>query len=293
MEKAITILTPSYNRAYVLPQLYNSLCRQTNQHFVWLIVDDGSNDGTGKLVDKWKGEGKIVIEYIYQVNGGKHRAHNTGVKSINTELIMICDSDDYLMDDAVEKALRCWNTYKNENTSGVIAYRGQFINGILQKSKNQEFIIKDIYSKVYKIFEVQQIVETTNIYRTDILKENLFPEVEGEKFFPEMYLWMKIDANYDVIILREILQVYKYLEDGYTRSKKGPSWIGNCPVAFAMFFYLKFELQNSFVKKIIEYGKCRGLFYLYRRKEIPRKNLWWDFVSFPVALMAMFKYKAK
>ena len=60
--KALTIFTPTYNRAYILPQLYDSLCRQTNMDFVWLIVDDGSEDDTERLVQRWIQKNKIVIQ---------------------------------------------------------------------------------------------------------------------------------------------------------------------------------------------------------------------------------------
>ena len=39
MIKGITIFTPTYNRGYILPQLYNSLCKQTNNNFEWVVVD--------------------------------------------------------------------------------------------------------------------------------------------------------------------------------------------------------------------------------------------------------------
>ena len=44
--KRLTIFTPTYNRAYILPMLYESLCAQTCQDFEWLIVNDGSTDKT-------------------------------------------------------------------------------------------------------------------------------------------------------------------------------------------------------------------------------------------------------
>ena len=62
MKFDLTILTPTYNRAYILPQLYNSLCRQTNQQFIWLIVDDGSSDITCQLVNEWRTENLITIK---------------------------------------------------------------------------------------------------------------------------------------------------------------------------------------------------------------------------------------
>ena len=65
MKKLLTIFTPTYNRGYILHQLYNSLLLQTNINFQWLIVDDGSTDTTKELVEKWISENRISIKYIY------------------------------------------------------------------------------------------------------------------------------------------------------------------------------------------------------------------------------------
>ena len=107
--KELTVFTPTYNRAYTLGRLYESLCRQSNKNFEWLVVDDGSKDGTEELIKSWQSEEKISIRYIYQENGGKMRAHNRGVKSTETELFVCVDSDDYLVDDGIEKILSFWN----------------------------------------------------------------------------------------------------------------------------------------------------------------------------------------
>ena len=48
MEKLITVFTPTYNRKSLIPHLYKSLCEQDCQDFVWLVVDDGSSDGSGE-----------------------------------------------------------------------------------------------------------------------------------------------------------------------------------------------------------------------------------------------------
>ena len=68
----ITVFTPTYNRAYILDKLYGSLQRQTFHDFEWLIVDDGSTDGTESLVDRWsEEENAFPIRYYKQLNGGK------------------------------------------------------------------------------------------------------------------------------------------------------------------------------------------------------------------------------
>ena len=91
--KRLTIFTPTYNRAYILPKLYDSLCEQTCQDFDWLIVDDGSTDHTKELVGDWIKEKKISIRYVCQENGGKMRAYNKAVSLTETELFVCIDSD--------------------------------------------------------------------------------------------------------------------------------------------------------------------------------------------------------
>ena len=63
-EVKITIITPSYNRAHTLPRVYDSLKNQTFKDFKWIIMDDGSTDNTKEIVEHFKSEGLIDIEYF-------------------------------------------------------------------------------------------------------------------------------------------------------------------------------------------------------------------------------------
>lgn len=100
----LTVFTPTYNRAHTLPRTYQSLCRQECKDFVWLVVDDGSTDGTADLVRSWQQEANgLEIRYIYKENGGMHTAHNAAYEVIDTELNVCIDSDDCLADGAVKK----------------------------------------------------------------------------------------------------------------------------------------------------------------------------------------------
>lgn len=84
----VTVFTPTYNRAYILNNLYQSLCRQSYGDFEWLIVDDGSTDNTEGLIASWLDESKISLCYIKQPNGGKHRAINRGIQEANGNLFL-------------------------------------------------------------------------------------------------------------------------------------------------------------------------------------------------------------
>src|SRR5690554_1988606 len=105
---AITVFTPTYNRAHTLPRLYQSLLDQIFRDFEWLIVDDGSTDGTKELVEGWIAEAAIQIRYIYQPNGGKHTAFNRGVREARSPLFASIDSDDMGLPHTLEAYFREW-----------------------------------------------------------------------------------------------------------------------------------------------------------------------------------------
>ena len=102
----VSILTPTYNRGYLLLRLYKSILKQSYRNFEWLIVDDGSTDDTRKVVEQKilndVERNGVTIRYIYKDNGGKHTAVNRGVHFANGELVFIADSDDVRPDNAIE-----------------------------------------------------------------------------------------------------------------------------------------------------------------------------------------------
>lgn len=114
MKKGITVFTPTFNREGYLTKLYNSLLNQKFNNFEWVIVDDGSTDGTKLIVGEFIKENKININYIYQKNEGKHIAFNNGVKNAQYELFMCIDSDDYLINDILGEIYNQWIGIKDK-----------------------------------------------------------------------------------------------------------------------------------------------------------------------------------
>jgi len=212
--KSITIFTPTYNRAYLLPQLYNSLVNQTNKDFIWLVIDDGSSDNTKKLVSNWKKKSEINIQYIYQENQGMHGAHNTAYKNIDTELNTCIDSDDYMPNDAVKKILVFWDKNKTKKYAGLVGLDMDKNNNIIGSkfpTQLKEATLTEIYHK-YKVTGDKKLV-----YRTDVVnKYPPYPIFKGEKFVPLGYLYSLIDKNYTLLVLNEPLCIVEYLSDGST-----------------------------------------------------------------------------
>lgn len=184
----LTIFTPTYNREKYLTILYNSLKEQSNKSFQWVVVDDGSSDGTDKLIEKFKQEKKINIEYYKQVNSGKHIAHNKGVELCNTELFFCVDSDDYLPINSVEYILSTWNNSRERDKSvGIVALKG-YSNGNIMGNNMPKKIKKSTLSDLYNIYGKKG--EMALIFNTKYLKENLFPVFRGEKFLSEEVLYI-------------------------------------------------------------------------------------------------------
>lgn len=133
MKPILTIFTPAYNRAYILEKAYRSLQCQSDKRFEWIIVDDGSNDNTKNLVQKWQDENNTFkIEYYFQENSGKHIAINNGIEFAKGRLFLILDSDDYLRNDAVEIIIKYADTINIKmHYGGIVGNRAYFDGEII------------------------------------------------------------------------------------------------------------------------------------------------------------------
>jgi len=163
--KTLTVFTPAYNRAHLLPRLYESLKRQTSKDFVWLIADDGSQDHTKKVIKNFIAENFIEIKYYYQENQGMHGAHNLAYRNIETILNTCIDSDDYMPDNAVELIINKWNTIDQEKYSGIVGLDQDEKSGkvIGTKFTTQTTTLEDFYLN-------GGTGDKKLVYRTDIMQ---------------------------------------------------------------------------------------------------------------------------
>lgn len=214
MRIIITIFTPAFNRAHLLINLYNSLLKQTANSFEWLIVDDGSTDNTEELVLSFIDEQKIPVRYFRQENGGKHRAINRGVKEAKGELFFIVDSDDYVADNAVERILFHYNNIKdNSEFAGVCGCRAYFSGKKVGGEANFEILYCSSLDFRHKYKMKGDMAE---VFKTEILRQYPFPEIEGERFCPEALIWNRIAKKYKLLYFNENIYFCEYLPDGLT-----------------------------------------------------------------------------
>ena len=225
-----TVFTATFNRGYILPKLYDSLKKQEIMDFEWLVIDDGSSDGTEQLFQQWiHDETMFPIRYMKKDNGGKPRAINYGIQYAKGEYFFMVDSDDTLKPDALSKMKQwCKEIEGKSQFIGVGAARGfpdgSYIKGIAPSVNEYGYI--DASNLQRNDFNLD--ADMCEAYKTEIFKKYPMPEWPGEKFAPEQISLNEIAL--DGYLLRwhaDIIYQCEYLDDGLTKrsnvlEKKNP-----------------------------------------------------------------------
>ena len=213
----ITILTPTYNRASLLPRLFDSLLRQTNKAFEWIVVDDGSTDDTREVVANLKEKcgGAFPMGYVYKANGGKHMAINIGAERARGELLFIADSDDLLTDDALETVENSWHDISDDKSFAGIAGLDIAMDTreVIGSGLPQEHIDCNAIDIRYRHHVTGDMKE---VFRTEVLREFPFPEFAGERFCPEQLVWFRMARRYRLRYINKPIYIADYQPDGIT-----------------------------------------------------------------------------
>ena len=230
-EKTITVLTPTYNREKYLPKLYQSLTEQSSQAFEWLVIDDGSTDGTEKLLQTYQQENRICMRVLRQDNGGKHRALNCGIAQIQTDLTFIVDSDDYLPVNAIEIILAYHSRYSvrfdvksgqplDRKAGGTMLCGYSFLRCHADGSVNTAYFPQNELIDTYCNVRINGGIagDKAEVYYTSVLRRYPFPEFPGERFLPEDIVWMQMSGPYCMVHINENVYICEYQEGGLTRS---------------------------------------------------------------------------
>lgn len=213
--KTLTIFTPTYNRAYCLGDLYESLKGQTSKDFIWMIIDDGSTDQTKQVVEKWMSEGWVEINYYYKENGGMHTGYNIAYQKIDTLLNMCIDSDDICTSDAVELIISHWTKYGSDQYAGIFALDCLRSNNQIIGDRFPAGMTNTTVGDYYWTHKLKG--DKKIIYRTNVVKLfGTYPVFKGERFVPIFCIPFMIDQEYSLLTLNEVVCVVEYRSDGST-----------------------------------------------------------------------------
>jgi len=208
-----TIFTPTFNRATLLPRLFQSLQSQLFNDFEWIIVDDGSTDNTSQVVQEFIDTNpSFKISYYIQPNLGKHIAINKGVSVAKGELFFIVDSDDFISEKALSIIDIEWELISGDDVFAGIVPNKCYIEGKTIGNPTYDQLDCSPYEFRYKF---NQIGDKAEIIRTSIFKMYPFPNTVNEKFCPEALFFNKI-IEYKLRYINKDLYFCQYLPDGLT-----------------------------------------------------------------------------
>lgn len=210
------VFTPVYNRKNLIGNLYQSLLSQTYKNFEWIIVDDGSTDDIDEIIKSYQNEDRILIRFIKQENGGKHRAINNGVLHAKGELFYIVDSDDYLTKDSIERIVFHYQYIKNNDKFAGVCGMKCFPDGSRIGKEVTWKILKDSWINYWIIKNIKG--DVAFVFKTSVLRNYLFDDIPGEKFCAESLVLNRIGKNYLMLFFNEKIYIAEYLSDGLSVS---------------------------------------------------------------------------
>ncbi len=211
----VSVLTTAFQREGTLPRLYESLVAQTLRDFEWVIVDDGSTDGTGELVRRLQAEADFRIDYFRQSNQGKHAAVNRAAERAQGELCSIIDSDDWFTPEALERMVAGWDSIPAELRSEYADVEG------LRVDPEGDLVCDSYPSDVFDSNAFELIArhgvygDKIGMFRRQVLLEFPFPEHLGWHVTPAL-VWNRIAARYSTRYFNQVWAFTDYREGGLT-----------------------------------------------------------------------------
>ena len=228
MKVTLTVFTPSYNRADLLPRGYEALLRQTSHDFCWIIIDDGSKDNTRELVRSWfeptsmKEDGDHIIgvskdapwlqmHYCYKENGGLHTGYNKAIELMDSEICVCIDSDDFMPDDGVEICVTEWAKHKDKSIAGLVGYDYTIQGKLLGEKMEDGKVIHYVQMKQDRRFRADNKL----VMRVDLLKQVApQPSFPGERNFNPIWMILKVDQIAPFVMIDKTLCIVDYQETG-------------------------------------------------------------------------------
>ncbi len=256
-----SIIIPVYNVKDYIEECIKSIVDQNYKNYELILVDDGSTDGTGILLDSYENIPQIKI--YHKQNEGPSKARNFGIERSKGDYLMFIDSDDMLYShDCLEKL----NNYLNGNQYDIIQYKMVFLYNNKYKHNKNIVDVNYINEKNDRLMILNQNGNISASPCDKIVKASLIKE--NNIYFPEGMLHEDIKWSYELYmkaenieVLNEEFYVYRQQRLGSTTSTKSKK---SAQDLFSIIkYFLDFDYANESEKKL--YYNMISYWYLILR----------------------------
>ena len=188
----VSVILPTYNRGWVLREAIDSVLAQEFKDFELIVVDDGSTDNTGEILDSY--EQDILV--LRQSNKGVSAARNRGIDAAEGRLIAFLDSDDLWL----PRKLSSQVDFFNSNPEAVINQTEEIWvrNGVRVNPKTRHHKFSGM---IFERSLALCLVSPSAV----MIKKNLFSEVgvfdENLPACEDYDLWLRISCRYPVDLI--------------------------------------------------------------------------------------------
>lgn len=211
MTSISTIIT-AYNSEHFLGDAIDSALAQTHRAHEIIVVDDGSTDGTAKLVEGYRNS----VRLIYQQNAGPAAARNHGVRAASGTWVAFLDSDDLWMPDKLQ-----WQLARADATGvGFVYTNRENFGECAHVSRYQSDTVTLLEGDIYEQLLVRNFITLSSVMiRRDLfLQSGGFNENLSLKAVEDWELWLRIAARHHVALCSEPLVQYRFNPNGISRN---------------------------------------------------------------------------
>ncbi|WP_018147500.1 glycosyltransferase family 2 protein [Henriciella marina] len=193
MSPAISVITPSWNRASYLKNVWEGLDAQGFESFEWIVANDGSEDETVEVVRALALESNFPVTLICASQRvGKSRIDNEAVRAARGDFIIWCDSDDVLLPGALQTLIDTWHSIPESERDlfcGVSALCDTEEGVLGNRFYNSDAPLDMIWNEMYRALRADLVIFT----RADLVRQTPFPEVDF--LISESSVWNNIGVR--------------------------------------------------------------------------------------------------
>lgn len=262
VEKYVSIVLPTYNRAYSILKSIESVLQQTYQYWELLVIDDGSTDNTREIVAAIVASDARVHYYRQPSNKGVAAARNEGIRQAKYEYIAFQDSDDIWKENKLEKQMKLFED-KPEIGMVYCSYEGVKADGTKVMIPDLSVGIHNLQGWMYSRLLIGNVIGgPTAVVRKACLEEC---QIQGQFFdenltcLEDWELFLRVAKKFEMGFVAEPLLIADIHEGGVS-SRVGGYFHAKCVmVARHKEAMLEYGIFNQVVEQIFVMAKQAGI----------------------------------
>jgi len=201
MTKLVSVIISNYNYAQYITEAIESVLTQTYQNFELIIVDDGSEDNSKSIIQKFIEQYPHKIKGVFKENGGQASAFNIGYKLAEGDILAFLDADDYWYENKLQTIVEYHELYSGIQHNLLINNQSKFTH------------LEDNISKQKRLLEEFGFMGTIPTSGLSFITESIkhvFPIPEKDyKICADLYMKVMYLNNEDILSIDRPLGCYR------------------------------------------------------------------------------------